>query len=253
MEFLDVATARGMDGLRVAIARGVPSPWGMAAMAMFQHHNIPFVAVEQKGGQDNPELVEWSRHRNAPVVMYNDESPRVRWHEIMTLAERIGSGASLVPDNIDDRMRMVGIISELADEGGLVWQARMGMLKAGHKAQGDDALKTPMFKEYGYSPEAVEKSQSRIQDIIGMLMKQVAAQNAAGSKYLIGNSLTAADIYWAFFSQPFKISPPEINPMEEPMRSVWAAGGKAFESIDQAIFDQRDYIFANYIKTPMEF
>ena len=49
MEFVDVAAARGMDGLRVALVRGVPSPWGMAAKAMFEHHNIPFVIVEQKG------------------------------------------------------------------------------------------------------------------------------------------------------------------------------------------------------------
>ena len=253
MDFIDVAAARDMDGLRVALVRGVPSPWGMAAKAMFEHHKIPFAVVEQKGGEENPELVDWTRHRNGPVVMYNDEAPRVRWHEILTLAERIGSGSSLIPENIEDRMRMVGIISELADEGGLVWQARMGMLAAGHKAQGDAALETPMFKEYGYSPEAVEKSQGRIQDIIGMLMKQATAQKAAGSNYLVGNSLTAADFYWAFFSQPFKLSPPEINPMTEPMRSVWASGGKPFESLDQTMFELRDYTFANHIKTPMEF
>ena len=253
MEFVDVAAARGMDGLRVALVRGVPSPWGMAAKAMFEHHNIPFVIVEQKGGEPNAELVDWTRHRNGPVVMYNDEAPRVRWHEIMTLAERIGSGPSLIPDNIDDRMRMVGIISELADEGGLLWQARMGMLAAGHKAQGDAVLQTPMFKEYGYSPEAFEKSRERIKDIIVMMATQAAAQKAAGSNYLVGDTLTAADIYWAFFSQPFKISPPDINPMEDPMRSVWAASGKAFEDMDQTMFELRDFTFANHIKTPMEF
>ena len=57
MDYVDVAAARGMDGLRVAFVRGVPSPWGMAAKAMFEHHDIPFVAVEQKGGEENPELI----------------------------------------------------------------------------------------------------------------------------------------------------------------------------------------------------
>ncbi len=253
MDYIDVATARGMDGLRVAFVRGVPSPWGMAAKAMFEHHKIAFVAVEQKGGQENPELVEWTRHRNGPVVVYNDEAPRVRWHEIMTLAERLGSGPSLVPENIDERMRMVGIVSELADEGGLVWQGRMGMLHAAYKAQGDAVLNTPMFKEYGYSADALKISQRRMKDIVGMVTAQVRKQQDAGSKYLVGSTLSAADIYWAIFSQPLRVSPPEINPMTDPMRSMWEAGAQQWADADQAIFDQRDYIFDKHIKTPMEF
>ncbi len=253
MEYVDVAAARGMDGLRVAFVRGVPSPWGMAAKAMFEHHDIPFVAVEQKGGEENPELVEWTRHRNGPVVIYNDEPPRVRWHEIMTLAERLGSGPSLVPVDIKNRMQMVGIVSELADEGGLVWQARMGMLHAGYKAQGDAVLRTPMFVEYGYTQEAFEASLIRMNDIIGMLTDQVHAQRKAGSQYLVGDSLTAADLYWAFFSQPFRVSSPEINPMNETTRAMWEAGGKQWANLDAALFEQRDFIFDKHIKTPMEF
>lgn len=253
MDYIDVATARSMDGLRIALVRGLPSPWGIAAKAMFDHHNVPYVAVEQKGGQENPDLVDWTRHRNGPVVMFNDEAPRVRWHEIMTLAERLGSGASLVPEDIQDRMRMVGIVSELADEGGLVWQGRMGMLHASVKAQGDAALNSPMVKEYGYSPEALKASGQRMKDIVEMIVGQMRAQRDAGSQYLVGNALTAADIYWAYFSQPIRLSAPEINPMTEPMRSMWEAGGKQWADVDPIIFEQRDFIFETHLKTPMEF
>ena len=185
--------------------------------------------------------------------MYNDEPPRVRWHEIMTLAERLGSGPSLVPVDIKNRMQMVSIVSELADEGGLVWQARMGMLHAGYKAQGDAVLRTPMFVEYGYTQEAFEASLIRMNDIIGMLTDQVHAQRKTGSQYLVGDSLTAADLYWAFFSQPFRVSGPEINPMNETTRAMWEAGGKQWANLDAALFEQRDFIFDKHIKTPMEF
>ena len=92
MEYLNVEEARNRDGLRLVLTAGVPGPFGEAAKALFRHHNVEFLPVRQVGGRDNPELVEWTRHRNAPIALYNDEAPRVRWLELIELAERLGSG-----------------------------------------------------------------------------------------------------------------------------------------------------------------
>ena len=112
MEYQSVEAGQAASGLRLVLSAGVPGPWGEAAKAVFKLRDVPFTPVAQVGGGENPELVEWTRHRNAPIAMYNDEAPRVRWLEIVELAERLGSGASLLPEDIEDRMRMVGIVNE---------------------------------------------------------------------------------------------------------------------------------------------
>lgn len=72
MEYLSVEEAKDKDGLRLVLTAGVPGPFGEAAKALFRHHNVEFLPVRQVGGRDNPELLEWTRHRNAPIALYND-------------------------------------------------------------------------------------------------------------------------------------------------------------------------------------
>ena len=124
MEYLSVEEAKNRSGLRLVLTRGVPGPWGEAAKAIFQLSNVEYIAVEQKAGQHNSELVEWTGHRNAPIALYENEPSRVRWLEMLDLAERLGSGASLVPEIRDERMLMVGLINEIAGESGFGWNAR---------------------------------------------------------------------------------------------------------------------------------
>ena len=112
MDYLDVANARTQQGLRLVLTAGVPGPWSEAAKAVSKLRGVPFTPVAQMGGGENPELVEGTRHRNAPIALYNDEAPRVRWLEIVELAERLGSGDSLLPDALEDRMRVVDIVNE---------------------------------------------------------------------------------------------------------------------------------------------
>ena len=94
MEYLRVEEAQERDGLRLVLTASVPGPFSEAAKALFRHHHVDFLPVRQIGGRENPELVAWTRHRNAPIALYNDEAPRVRWLEILDLAERLGNGAS---------------------------------------------------------------------------------------------------------------------------------------------------------------
>ena len=112
MKYLTVAEAQPLTGLRLALTQGVPGPWSEAAKAVFKLRNVPFTAVAQEGGGENPELVAWTKHRNAPVAMYNDESPRVRWLELVELAQRLGSGPDLLPQDINLRMQVVGLVNE---------------------------------------------------------------------------------------------------------------------------------------------
>jgi hypothetical protein len=90
----------------------------------------------------------------------------VRWLELLDLAERLGSGASLYPDDRDDRITMVGLINEIAGENGFAWDARLIMFETWYASMGDAAEKNPMFRDYRYDPERVGEVRSTTRDFL---------------------------------------------------------------------------------------
>ncbi|MDG1234536.1 MAG: glutathione binding-like protein [Pseudomonadales bacterium] len=254
MDYLTIEQAKQESGLRLVLTRDVPGPWSEAAKAVLRWHGVDYQAAEQIGGRDNKELVEWTGHRNAPIALYNDEPPRVRWQEILDLAERLGNGTSLYPQDIDQRIKMVGIASEISNEGGMAWHARMLMLNVTYQAHGDAVFeKNPMFLEYGFSEAAVITAIERIEQILGYLAETIKSQKAAGSIYLVGDSMTAADIYWACFSNMLEALPHELNPMPNSLRQGWGALAKGISGYDPLLIEQRDAIFEKHLWLPLEF
>ncbi|MEO2172477.1 MAG: glutathione S-transferase family protein [bacterium] len=254
MKYLSVEEARNRSGLRLVLTRGVPGPWSEAAKAIFQLRNVDYVAVEQKGGGRNPELIEWTRHRNAPIALYENEAPRVRWLELLDLAERLGSGPSLVPGARSDRMFMVGLINEICGDTGLAWNARLLMLNAGYMAIGPEAaVKNPMYAEYQFEADAAESIKDKIESFLAYLADHIKAQKDKGSDHLVGNQLTAADVYWAYFSNMLEALPPEQNPMPEGLRKSWGVLAASISGYDPILIQQRDRTFANYLSLPLEF
>lgn len=253
MDYVEVEQARAMPGLRLALTAGAPGPWSEAAKAVFNLRKVPFQAVLQMGGEDNRELVQWTGHRNAPVAMYNDEPPRVRWLEIVELAEQLGSGPSLIPARFDERFTAIGLTNEIAGEQGFAWYARVLMLNKSVKLQGDKAKSSNMFREYSRGIEDLEDTVARVRAITDYLAQQISAQRALGSDYLVGNQLSIADVYWACFSQLLEPLSREQSPAPEYLLKFWASVPEALGTFDRALIEQRDYIFANYFELPLEF
>lgn len=253
MEYLTVAEARKQPGLRLALTRGVPGPWSEAAKAIFTLRNVDYVPVQQLAGGDNPELVEWTRHRNAPVALYENEAPRVRWLELLDLAETLGSGPSLVPEDRDDRMFMVGLINEIAGEGGMAWNARGLMFHAGIVAQGPAAAENPMYADYRYDGEEIEANTVKIQGFLDYLAAHIKAQQGKGSHFLVGSELTAADVYWAYFSNMLELLPAEQCPVPDGLRAVWGVLAQSITGYDPVLIEQRNRIFADHLLLPLEF
>ena len=254
MHYLSIPEARTKSGLRLVLTRDVPGPWSESAKAIFRVRNVQYIAVEQHGGRDNPELVAWTGHRNAPIALYNDEPPRVRWQEILDLAERLGSGPSLYPGGIQDRVDMVGLASEICNEGGFAWHARMLMLNMTYQAHGDVVFeKNPMFKEYGFSEQAVADAVVRVEQILDYMAATIKTQREKDSIYLVGDSLTAADVYWACFSNMLEALPPELNPMPDSLRKGWGALATGISGYDPVVIEQRNTIFEKHLWLPLEF
>src|SRR5262245_16547147 len=128
-EYVDVARARALPGLRLVLTAGVPGPWGEAAKGVFHAKGIPFTRVAQTAGADNDDLFEWTGHRNAPVAVYDDERPRTGWTEILWLAERLRPEPALVPADPEDRVRCFGLAQELLGENGFGWCRRLMLLR----------------------------------------------------------------------------------------------------------------------------
>ena len=258
MDYIAIEQARVADGLRLALTGGVPGPWSEAAKGCFRVRQVSYIPVWQEGGGANEELVAWTGHRNAPTAMYNAEPARVTPLDMINLAQRLGSGPSLVPADIDERIVMFGLLNEVAGENGFAWNARILMFKAMVDNMGKEAIAdNPMLRDYHYSVAEAASAPANIIAILQRLSRQLQSQKEAGSRYLVGEQLSALDIYWACFSQMLDPLPSEVNPMPEYLYKVWGLTATAIQAagyeIDPALLEHRDYIFPNYLQWPLDF
>jgi hypothetical protein len=258
MDYASVDDGKAAGGLRLALTGGVPGPWSEAAKGMFRVRSVDYLPVFQEGGGANEALVAWTGHRNAPTAMYNDEPARVTPVDMINLAERLGTGPSLVPADIEERVTMFGLLNEIAGENGFGWSARILMFAAMVASLGEAAMKdNPMLRDYHYDPAEAAGVPGRLIAILECLTRQLTAQSEAGSRYFVGDTLSALDIYWACFSQMLAPLPPEVNPMPEYLYGIWGQTAKSLEGVgyqpDPALLEHRDYIFPTYLQWPLDF
>ena len=253
MEYKTVAEARHISGLRLALSAGTCGPWGEAAKAVFKLRNVPFVPVRQHIMQANEELVEWTGFRNAPVAVYNDEPGVAGWIEILMLAERLGSGPSLLPEDQIERMMALGISTEICSPGGFGWERRLSMMNPDRPLQAADG-KDFMSRSYGVRPGVAESATKRAIAILEGLGRQLRSQQAKGSPFFVGNRISAPDIYWACFSQLVGPLPEELCPMGPDMRQVYSyITAEIAEAVDPILMEHRDMIWEKHIGLPLDF
>jgi hypothetical protein len=89
MNYISVAEARKMSGVRVALTMGNFAPWGQSVKKMLEYKGIAYTPVAQAVGEANDELAKWTGARNAPVIVADDKPPAVRWLDQIILAENL--------------------------------------------------------------------------------------------------------------------------------------------------------------------
>ena len=254
MNYVHVDDAKDQPGLRLALTMGVPGPWSQSAKYLFEYKQYPFIAVGQKGAQENLELFAWTGHRNAPVAVFEDETPRVGWCEIVMLAERLAPEPRLVPVSSAERAEMFGLITEMASEGGLAWQRRLVMIDVMRAAITDPAarqLPNTLADRYGYTSAGAARANGICADILAMLAARLETQAGRGSEYFVGDEFTAADLYWACFSQLVAPMAEDLNPMPKRLRGPYTAPETLF--IDPILLEHRSKMYERYLSLPLEF
>ncbi|MEC9345879.1 MAG: hypothetical protein VYB54_06605 [Pseudomonadota bacterium] len=257
MKYFPVAEAKERPGVKLALTANVPAPWSMSARTILELKGIDYTPVQQVGGGANEDLVAWTGHRNAPVLVVDGDMPRTGWLEILMWAERTAPEPRLVPADTADRAMMIGLANEICGEEGLAWCGRLFMLDLMVRKLGDAAKANPMLADYRYSADALEAALDRTGGILDLLAATLHAQKAKGSPYFVGDSMTALDIYWSFFSQLVDVLPDEICMTPVPLRKSWGAFPRAMEAagrgFDPVLLEHRTHMLSKHLQNPMVF
>ena len=206
----------------------------------------PFMGIDKKTGKDRQaELYALTSQTSLPTMLHDEERPRNVWIEQLALAEEIGASDSnnLIPNNFKERAEMFGLCAIVLGEDGLVWNMRI--LSDG-----------PLARKYGYSDDASSMAPTKMAEIISLINSQLKSQEENNSKYLVGDSLSAADIYWSTISMTVLPASSEIMPrtkQNEGMLHAFEGISKIpeiKEVLSDRILSHRDYILKTYCETP---
>ena len=249
---LDEAAAM-TTGTRVTFVPGIPAMFSEALKNICYVKGValirvlhPRMGIDEETGKDRQaKLFELTAQTSLPTMLHDDERPRNVWIEQLALAERIGGAGApiLIPDNSELRVEVFGLCAIVLAEDGLVWNMRILI----------DSL---LGQKYGFSEEASALAPRKIAEVIALLDRRLETQSQRGSKYLVGDTLTAVDIYWATLSMSLLPPPPEVMPLprqNQSMMKYFEANSQIPEiaaALTKRIEDHQRYILTNYCETP---
>ena len=253
-EFITLEESESMEkGTRVTFVPGVQAMFSEALKNLCYVKKVPvtrvlhpIMGVDEKTGVDRQaKLYELTSQTSLPTMFHDDERPRNVWIEQLALAERIGTKDSpkLIPDNFEHRVDMFGLCAVVLGEDGLTWNMRI-------------LIDSPLGQKYGYSEKASSAAPGKIAEVITLIDRRLEAQEKQGSRYLVGDALTAVDIYWATMSMTVLPVPLEIMPktkQNQGMLMFFAANSEIPEianALTERIKDHQQYILTTYCETP---
>ena len=251
-EYISVEEARKRTGLRMVVVGGIPSPWGEAAKGILHIKGIQWAAVRLV--YDSEPLREWAGQRSGPVAIYDEERPRSGWAEILLLAERLAPTPALLPADPAARALVFGISHEICGEAGLGWSRRLQLIRAGLQSAGGfpEQVAKYLGKKYGYRPETGAAAAARVAALLGLLASRLRAQHEDGSRYYLGNSLTAVDVYSATFMALFRPLPQEQCAISAGTRAAFETRDAQTEgALDPILLEHRDMMYAQYLELPL--
>ncbi len=258
MQYLSVAEGEAAHGLRLILTRGVPGPWGELAKAILHVKRLPYAAVAQEAGSDDAALVRWTGAANAPTAVFEREPARIDRAGILFLAERLAPEPPLLPADARERALCLGLADAIAGEAGFGWCRRLMMIDVMHKAprlpEPVRALRDRLAWRYGWSEAAGAAAPARCAEVLGVLAARLRAQAARGSRYLVGDALSVADLTWATFAVLVRPLPHDVCPMPAETRALYELKHPTVEAaLDPALLAHRDFVYGRHLPLPLVF
>ncbi len=255
VERISIEQARESGGLRIVTLAQVPSPWGEALKGILHVKQLPHARVGHVFGSPTKVLKEWTAQDSLPVMAWNDEPPRTTWMEQLYLAERLAPTPQLIPENLEDRIQMLGYSNELCGENGLGWSERLRSVHEELAKPGGDPAGVSAYlgKKYGYTPEIGARAQGRVIAALSVLAQRLSYQKTRGSRFFVGDRLLALDVYWAAFSNAMRPLEGELCPMPKRIREMFTITEPSIVAAAHPIlFEHRDFIFQHYLELPVD-
>jgi hypothetical protein len=69
----------------------------------------------------------------------------------------------------------------------------------------------------------------------------------------VGKAFSAADVYWAYFSNMLETLPPDQCPVSDDLRKIWGVLAKSISGYDPVLIEQRNRIFTENLELPLKF
>jgi glutathione S-transferase len=253
-EFITLDEAAAMaTGTRVTFVPGIPAMFSEALKNICFVKGVslirvlhPRMGIDESTGEDRQAtLYELTAQTSLPTMLHDEERPRNVWIEQLALAERIGAAdtPTLIPDNFELRAEVFGLCAIVLAEDGLTWNMRI-------------LVDSPLARKYGFSEQASAAAPGKIAEIITVFDRRLEAQVQRGSSYLVGDALTAADIYWATLSMSVLPPSPEIMPLTQQNQGLlkfFEANSQVPEiagALTKRIENHQRFILTTHCETP---
>jgi glutathione S-transferase len=253
-QFVSLEEAAAMTtGTRVTFIPGVPAMYSEALKNICHVKGIPLIralhplmGVDEETGEDRQaRLYELTRQTSLPAMFHDDERPRNVWIEQLALADRIGAPGTpkLIPEDFEERVEVLGLCAVVLGEDGLLWNMRI-------------LNDSPLARKYGYSEDASAAAPAKVAEVLRLIDRRLEAQADRGSPYLVGDAITAIDVYWATMSMTVSPAPPEIMPVTKQNRRMlefFAKNGEIPEIADaltERIREHQRAILTTWCETP---
>ena len=206
----------------------------------------PLMGTDKETGKDRQaNLYNLTKQTSLPTMLHEEERPRNVWIEQLALAEQIGApeSPSIIPESFELRAEMYGLCAIILAEDGLVWNMRI--LNDG-----------PLGRKYGYSEAASTSAPSKIINALKVIDAKLKSQEELNSRCLIGDELSAVDIYWATMSMCMIPASEDIMPKTKQNQGM-LAGFEAISKIpdfaniiSSQMRDHQRNILKTYCETP---
>ncbi len=94
----------------------------------------------------------------------------------------------------------------------------------------------------------------RLAGILNALTARLESQRKRGSRFFIGDALSALDIYWATFAVMNDPLPDELCPLSPAFRRVYTNTDPTIRSATTSILlEHRDFIYHSFLELPLDF